>query len=392
MHSGWYNRVLPRTTRIVLCFVFGVLPVIACQHHVAVEVVEGPTPYGTDGSRASSAPRVEFLGLTRIAPEVSQGAVLGGLSGLVFDSEANLLYVVSDDKSQHGPVRYYSMRLDLESPQEPIIEVVGWTELRGLEGVGLDLEGISLSAGKGLYVLSEGLTSGKHRERLATPPFVGEFDRNGELIRRLMFPASIHPSNDMATGIRSNLGPEALTRSPGGRFLFAGVEGPLKQDDDLPTFVSGSTVRILRFDLESDDQIDQFLYSVEPLHVEPPSADTFRARGLVELLALEEDQLLVLERSFVEGLGNAVQLYWIDLDEQESFRDLDSITGSSVPSVVKELVVDFEDLGVPLDNYEGLSFGPDLPDGRRSLVVISDDNFNPATQSTWVLVFALADH
>jgi hypothetical protein len=31
-----------------------------------------------------------------------------------------------------------------------------------------------------------------------------------------------------------------------------------------------------------------------------------------------------------------------------------------------------------------------LPDGRRSLLVVSDDNFSPALQSTYLLLFALS--
>ena len=34
-----------------------------------------------------------------------------------------------------------------------------------------------------------------------------------------------------------------------------------------------------------------------------------------------------------------------------------------------------------LDNFEALAFGPSLPDGRRTLLVMSDDNFR-ATQNT----------
>ena len=47
-----------------------------------------------------------------------------------------------------------------------------------------------------------------------------------------------------------------------------------------------------------------------------------------------------------------------------------------------------DDLGIPLDNVEGLTFGPRLRDGRRSLVLVSDNNF-AATQFTQFLLFAI---
>jgi hypothetical protein len=42
----------------------------------------------------------------------------------------------------------------------------------------------------------------------------------------------------------------------------------------------------------------------------------------------------------------------------------------------------------PLDNIEGITLGPKLPDGRQSLVLVSDDNLSP-TQVTQFLAFAM---
>jgi hypothetical protein len=43
----------------------------------------------------------------------------------------------------------------------------------------------------------------------------------------------------------------------------------------------------------------------------------------------------------------------------------------------------------PLDNVEGMTLGPTLPDGRRSLILVSDHNF-AGSQFTQFLLFALA--
>ena len=45
-------------------------------------------------------------------------------------------------------------------------------------------------------------------------------------------------------------------------------------------------------------------------------------------------------------------------------------------------------LGIPLDNVEGMTLGPLLPDGRRALVLVSDNNF-ASSQFTQLLLFAL---
>lgn len=56
----------------------------------------------------------------------------------------------------------------------------------------------------------------------------------------------------------------------------------------------------------------------------------------------------------------------------------------------KEPALDFNELGVTLDNVESMAFGPDLPDGPRTLVLVSDNNFSE-TQETQFLAFTLGD-
>ena len=66
---------------------------------------------------------------------------------------------------------------------------------------------------------------------------------------------------------------------------------------------------------------------------------------------------------------------------------LASLLGEIRP-VAKTLLLDLDTLGIPLDNVEAMAFGPDLPDGRRSLLLVSDNNFAPA-QFTQFLLFAV---
>ena len=47
----------------------------------------------------------------------------------------------------------------------------------------------------------------------------------------------------------------------------------------------------------------------------------------------------------------------------------------------------FDDLEIPIDNIEGMTFGPNLPDGRRTLVIVSDNNFS-AGQFTQFIALA----
>ena len=49
-----------------------------------------------------------------------------------------------------------------------------------------------------------------------------------------------------------------------------------------------------------------------------------------------------------------------------------------------------DDLGIFIDNVEGITFGPKLANGNQSLVLITDNNFSDK-QKTQVLVFELVD-
>ena len=54
--------------------------------------------------------------------------------------------------------------------------------------------------------------------------------------------------------------------------------------------------------------------------------------------------------------------------------------------IQKQLVLDFNALGPPVDNLEALALGPPLPDGSQSLWVLSDDNFSEEqTTQLWLL-------
>jgi 3-phytase len=134
------------------------------------------------------------------------------------------------------------------------------------------------------------------------------------------------------------------------------------------------------------------VYNTDPI-VEPPVPSTnFAVNGLVELLPFNDHFMLSMERSFsvgAPGTGNTIKLYSVDLHGATNV-DGDSIVGvKKLKPVQKTLLLDLRTLGIPLDNVEGMTLGPRLPDGRRSLVLVSDNNF-AASQFTQFLLFALS--
>jgi hypothetical protein len=114
---------------------------------------------------------------------------------------------------------------------------------------------------------------------------------------------------------------------------------------------------------------------VEPLRWRAGAG--FQTRGLSDLLALPGGDLLALEREFVEGRGFVIQIFRVSLAGATDVSGMETLAGQSWTPARKTLVYDFARSGFVPDNIEGMSFGPTLPDGSRTVVLVSDNNFNP---------------
>jgi hypothetical protein len=315
------------------------------------------------------------------------GTQFGGLSGIQYDHRRKVWYALSDDQVN---VRFYTLRLDVKRGRLGV-EIAAVTFLRDAAGVpfapfSLDPEGIALTDRGTLVITSEGFAN-----RLIDP-WVREFSLDGRQLAPFAVPAAFSP--DAATrGVRHNLGFESAAVTPSGRWLFTATEAALVQDGPPATVAAGSPARILRYDLKTRALERQWVYPTDPIADPPVPSTAFAVNGLVDLLPFDKDSLLGMERSFsvgAPGTGNSIELYAIELGHADDVNPFDSLAGllGGIRPAEKTLVLDLDALGLPLDNVEGMAIGPDLPDGRRSLVLVSDNNFNPV-QFTQFLLFAL---
>lgn len=336
------------------------------------------------------------------------GTEVGGLSGLTYDSGSNLFYALSDDRSQRNPARFYTLQIDLsdgllQDGDVTFQNVTTLTDFMGLPFASstVDPEGIALTPDGTLLIASEGDANA------LINPFINEFSLTGTALDELPVPARYLPTADGTTGIRNNKAFESLTISPDGQFGYTAVENALVQDGPVPSLEGGSLARILKYDLATQEVVGEFVYEVEPIPVAPDPADGFSDNGLVELLALDNNgTLLALERSFAVGVGNTIKLYEVqtqgaldvngtpDLFREAPLEDDGVIIPPGPfeidPAVSKRLILDVRaDLGIAPDNLEALSFGPMLPDGSPSLVIASDNNFNPNGQFTQFIALKL---
>ena len=344
---------------------------------------------GAGGAAAAPPVQLQFLG-QQIFPTSTrfQGTTFGGLSGFAYDERRGVFYALSDD--QVG-MRFYTLRVRV-GLGGPAVEIVGVTALRDTSGApfasfSVDPEGLALTKDDTLVLTSEGFAA-----RLIDP-WVREFGLDGRQLGSLPVPAAFLPTSGPGRGVRQNLGFESAGTPPNGRFLFTGTEGALAQDGAPSTLAAGSPARLLRYNLQTGRLDRQYLYWTDPIAEPPVPATQFAVSGLVELLPLNNEFLLALERSFSVGApdtGNTIRLYRVALPGADDVNGFDSLATllAGIRPAAKTLLLDLDELGIPLDNVEAMAFGPDLPDGRRSLVLVSDNNF-AATQFTQFLLFAV---
>ena len=346
---------------------------------------------------------VENLGLVTFTTDTSfKDTQVGGLSGIVYDQAQNRYYAISDDRSSINPARFYTLEINLsdgrlDSGDVSFTQVTTLLDSQGnpFPTNSLDTEGIALTENGSVYISSEG-EARPDIPRL-TNPFVNQFSLSGQQLSQLPIDEKFFAVDGTTKGIRNNLAFESLTITPDGRYLYTATENALASDGTAATLTDNSLSRIVKYDLTTGQVVAEFVYEVEPIPKASNPIGGFADNGLVELLAIDNNgTLLSLERSFAVGVGNTVKLYQIQTQgalDVSSFDDLFSETQNTrfaIDSPVKKkLLVDFQaDLGITPDNLEGLSLGPVLLDGRQSLIVVSDNNFN-ATQTTQFIALGL---
>jgi hypothetical protein len=347
----------------------GALAALAMFVSTAPAVAKGPK---TD---------LDFLGQAIVPTGTSyQGTTVGGLSSITYDSRRGVFYALSDDPSQFQPARFYTVGMDLGDGRlgDGDVRFENVTTLLAPDGApyatnSLDPEGLVLTKDRELILTSEGFANS------LIDPFVRRYALDGSFLGALPVPQPFLTTADKSSGVRPNLGFESAGVPPNGRFLFTATENALYQDGPAATVANGSPARILRYNLKTGRLDRQWTYETDPVAEPPVPASQFSVNGLVELLPLNNEFMLAMERSFSVGApdtGNTIKIYRV------------SLPGAHGGPVEKSLVLDLDELGVPLDNVEGMTFGPRLPDGRRAVVLVSDNNF-ATSQFTQFLLFAL---
>jgi hypothetical protein len=327
------------------------------------------------------------------------GAVaLGGLSGLYYAESSRTLFGVSDNCSR-APARIYAFDLQLSAARFRV-EPRSVLPLRDTRGTGsLDLcdsESLTADPAGGFFIGTE-----NHDDRPGMRfPSILRVTPEGAITGVLPLPEAFLPEVEgvHTRGTRDNQAFEGLSVSPSGRWLTAITESALQQDGPEASFEQGTIVRLLRWDLAKHGPPEQFRYAAEAVPRPAKGAEDLQGgNGVSEILSLDDQRLLVLERAYVappRAHGtNTIRIFEATLPSSAG-----TVASSEPgPLLPKRLVLDLDEI-LPqlepgqqtLDNLEGMTFGPRLPSGERTLLLVSDDNFSEYQRTTF-LAFRLVE-
>lgn len=352
----------------------------------------------------SSALEIEYLADTTLPHDMPfEKTSVGGISATVFDVATGGFYGLSDDRGKLNESRFYFFDLswDLKSSPKKITiapKKVIFLKQKGKRRDALDPEGIVRLPWGNFLISSEGDL--KKKPRLL--PRLLEVDPSGQVVTEHTIPDKFIPERlgRQKKGIRNNSGFEGLTISPDGKTIIAATESSLFQDDEETDFKKGTLLRFVKFEVKDDKKIKavaEWAYQTEPLR-KRTEASMIGGSGVSEILFFSNDELLVLERGAIIDFGkftNDIRLFLVSLKQTEDISKLKSLKGQkTVKLLEKKLLLDFDTILAKmnkpqsLDNFEALMLGPKLPDGRQSLLVSSDNNFQSIQRSLFVF-FAL---
>src|SRR6266487_2190184 len=325
-----------------------------------------------------------------------KGTTIGGLSGIDYDSRNGVYYIISDDRSAINPARFYVARISLNENRIDSIEFIDVRDLLQRNGKPYpnskqdplhtpDPEGIRYNAAKDELVwTSEGERIVRPGNNVLEDPSVIAIDRNGNYKDSFTLPPNMH-MRATENGPRQNGVFEGISFTNDYRYLFVNVEEPIYEDGPRAGLNdSTALIRIIKFDAEKRIPVAQYFYRIEAVAHPPTPVNSFKINGVPDLLWIGNDQLIVTERSFSTGrLPCTIKVFLASL---KSATDLMAAGFTQeIRPASKKLLLNMDELGRYTDNIEGVTFGPHLPNGHRTLLFVSDDNFSPFQKTQFLL-------
>jgi hypothetical protein len=376
--------------------------------HISIFLVSCTSSKNINTTAVASISGLKFIDEYIIPHNLQfKGTTVGGLSGIDYDRTKDMYYIICDDRSERNPARFYTAKIMISDKGIDSVQFTDAVTLLNTDGKSYpsfrdipsqapDPESIRYNPVKNeLAWSSEGERINNDQRKVLEDPAIYIMDLNGQRRDSFQLPANMH-MHLAEKGPRRNGVFEGITYSDDYRYLFVSVEEPIYEDGSRAgSGDSTAWVRFIKFNTKNKKPVAQYAYQIDPLPSVPNPPEGFRVNGISEIMYVGNDQFIVLERAFVAGrTSNGVRLYLADARYAQNISSVNAIdppaeAGQDVPSIkpiTKKLLLNMDDLGRFIDNVEGITFGPVLSNGNRSLVLVADNNFDDK-EKTQIFLF-----
>lgn len=328
-----------------------------------------------------------------------KNTTIGGLSGIDYNPAGKVYYMISDDRSEKNPARFYEATIIINKNK---IDSVVFTDVKFLKNNSgnnypnsntdpyhtPDPEALRYNSRNNRFIWSsEGERIVKPGKLVLEDPSITEINAEGNYIDTFMLPPQLH-MHSIESGPRQNSVFEGVTFADNYTTLFVSVEEPL-YDDGQRAGLHDSTgiIRILQFDMKTKKAVTQYAYILDPVAHTPIPQNAYKINGISDILSIGKNKFFVIERSFSTGrIACTIKVFIADVSSAENINNLSSLKNKQeLKAATKKLLLNMDDLGIYIDNIEGVTFGPILSDGKRSLLFIADNNFNPLEKTQFLL-------
>ena len=334
--------------------------------------------------------------------ETFQNTKVGGLSGIDYDAKNDLYYLISDDRSVFNDSRFYTAKIRLLENKVEGIDFQSVTTLKNETGkvfgnwnttptTSADPEDIRFNPTTNTLVWSnEGARVITADKEILQNPSLNFMDLKGDYMENITLPENLKMQK-LEKGPRNNGTLEGITFDKKYKNIYTNIEEPLFEDGNQANTSKGGLIRLYQFNTKTKKNTAQYGYQLEPIAREPNPKGTFAVNGVSAIQYYGKNQLLVVERSYSTGTqACTVKVFLCDLKKATNVKNHPSLQNQKLELVSKKLMLNMDDLGIFIDNIEGITFGPKLANGNPSIIFISDNNFSDK-QKTQVLVFELVE-
>jgi hypothetical protein len=349
----------------------------------------------------TKTPQLKFLNAIEIPfNQEFKNTQVGGLSGIDYDSKNDLYYLISDDRSEYNVARFYTAKIHINENKINDIEFKNVVSFKNEKGeyysswekkpeTSIDPEDIRYNPKtKSIVWSSEGARVISDTRILLQNPSIQTASLEGNFVTYYKIPSNLYMQK-AEKGPRSNGALEGLTYHKNYRTLYANIEIPLYEDDSEATLTKGGLIRIYQYDVKSKSNTAQYAYLLDPVaHASKPE-NGFSINGMSAIQFYDNNQLLVVERSYSVGTQQCtIKVYLCDLTQATNIKEFHSLENQTYALASKKLILNMDNLGVFVDNVEGITFGPKLSNGKQSLLLITDNNFSKI-QKTQLFLFEI---